>query len=637
MHRVILGWAFINARHRRHNRRKRRPQRFLIPENDLNLPRSATPPASPATSRWREAGVVLALLILVALPRLVRLTADPPRDMQEDVLFDEGGWAHNARQRVLFGQWVMDENNAPLIAAPLYTVTLAGVYKLLGTGVTETRLLAAVSGVLTCLLFYGIVRRWTDPGRAAAATVALGCSYFMLSHNRVSFTESFQLLFVLGTMGGILLAESRPVWGLAGGLSFGAAMLAKPSAVVILPAAVAYGIIRFWESPSGERRSLLQGAGFFAVGTLAILLVVGMLVVYPHREWIERQGEISFATVYGSSVDVRGRLVFLGWDRLGLSLNGFFRQTAIPLFAVILLAASRLGRTQRERMSRLELLSWLWLGIGLLLLASQLYQPDRRFLILLPPALYLALSALAERGAPLPTEAELRDAGPLRRMVIGGLVAGLAGLYLGPLIDDPVRRILAKLPIPILGRLTEMEARMLVWNLAAVAGAGLLAVWPGVAPRRRLRVPVAPLLIAFFVLEPLRFGWALTHPKYTVIEASRFLDELERRLPPGRHSIGGGMANTLALESRLFAFVQRVLNDRSITNSDALARFAPEFAVVTRPLPLHDPIESLHREEAARGLQPCRRFDLWPDRTGQPRWLAMIYARPGACPSPESR
>ena len=69
-----------------------------------------TPPRPPLLRRRRHDLLALALVLLVALlPRIVELGADPPARVLGAFLSDEGWWAQNARQRVLFGEWVMDE------------------------------------------------------------------------------------------------------------------------------------------------------------------------------------------------------------------------------------------------------------------------------------------------------------------------------------------------------------------------------------------------------------------------------------------------------------------------------------------------------------------------------------------------
>jgi hypothetical protein len=60
-------------------------------------------------------GALLVLFFTGAL-RVVALDADPPPSMSSDIASDEAWWAHNARNRTLFGKWVLDDFNQGLFA-----------------------------------------------------------------------------------------------------------------------------------------------------------------------------------------------------------------------------------------------------------------------------------------------------------------------------------------------------------------------------------------------------------------------------------------------------------------------------------------------------------------------------------------
>ncbi len=125
------------------------------------------------------------MLAVALLPRLLFLGADPPQDMHEHFFTDEAWWAHNARNHALFGRWIMDDHNPPLYGAPLYTAVLRGVYGLLGTGLVPTRLLAALSGALACVVLYLGLRLRHPRSEALAPALLLAGSYFAISHGRV--------------------------------------------------------------------------------------------------------------------------------------------------------------------------------------------------------------------------------------------------------------------------------------------------------------------------------------------------------------------------------------------------------------------------------------------------------------------
>ena len=286
----------------------------------------------------------------------------------------------------------------------------------------------------------------------------------------------------------------------------------------------------------------------------------------------------------------------------------------IPIFAVALLCAARLGRVRREADEPMELLCWVWLAVGLVALGAQKYQPDRRFLVLMPPIAFLAVTACRAGGIQLPTRDTLKEAGLRRRIGIGALLGGLAGLYLASEIAD------------------SREGKTLGWNLAILAGAIVLGWGWRWLPRRSFRLPVALFLVAFLLTEPMRFGWALLHPTYTVIDASRTIAQYESRLPPGRHAIRGAMNRNLALETHLFAFFERDLPEGWVRdNRDSLTRYNQEFSLIVLPYSMRANYPRSLKPETERGHVPCREFDLWPDRKGRPQFFIGFQAVPGAC------
>ncbi|MCG8463015.1 MAG: glycosyltransferase family 39 protein, partial [Holophagales bacterium] len=159
-------------------------------------PTERLPGEAAAAKRHREILVGAGLAAFLVAQRSLFLGADPPTDFHYHFLTDEGGWAHNARLRELFGVWRLDDDAVPLHGAFLYTLALRGIYALFGVGLVQTRLLAVAGGLLTCALLYLFVRRQRSWPTAAVATLLFGASSFVSAHHRVAFVESFQLPFV---------------------------------------------------------------------------------------------------------------------------------------------------------------------------------------------------------------------------------------------------------------------------------------------------------------------------------------------------------------------------------------------------------------------------------------------------------
>jgi hypothetical protein len=583
-------------------------------------------------TRRAEIGFLLALLVIVLVPRLVRLSADPPLDFQTGYQPDEGAWAHNARQHVLFGRWVMEQHNPGLFAAPLYSVALAGVYRLAGVGLLQTRLLSVIAGTLTCLILYGLLRAERTPRESVPPVLLLGGSYFMLSNNRVGFTESLQLVLIITSCLALLRAARSPWWGALSGVFFIASLLAKPSAIVLAPIFLGFWILHrvFARRDDGLPRFSFRAVGWFALGAGVTSLILVLALVRPNWESIQQQLTISSRNVYGAeAVEDRPRLVLFGWEGLGMTLNLFWDQCEVLLLAAGALLVARLGKALPRRPDLVELLCWSWVLVGMLFLASQRYQPDRRFLFLLPPIAVLAWQAASEGALRVPAREEWRGPGAdWRSMLLGALLGATVAFYAYPGLN---RRILPALALsPILPLQT--------WAGGWVVTAGLvLGTVVGPVARRLLphsshRLPTGLFVILFLLTDPLRFGMYIARPSYGGWDAARVLSQVTQDWSPTDRVVVGNSAYTLALETELFAFnIRRREETGDYENLDGWNRFHPAIAVVTawRGRPVQDQLQlPIVQGIRVHGMVLCREVPLRYDSQRRPVRVARYYVRP---------
>lgn len=583
-------------------------------------------------SRLPEALVAGGLLLLALVPRLLFLSADPPQDMHEHFLTDEAWWAHNARNHALFGRWILDDHNPPLYGAPLFTWTLRGVYALTGTGLVPTRLLAAVSGALTCAALYVGLRRRQPRREALLPALFLTLGYFMLSYNRVGLVESFQLCLATVCLLCLRLAVERPAWGLPSGAALVLALMAKPTAIAIVPAVPIFWALHGWrarQDPAVPPWSWRHPAAFL----LGAGVVGGTVLVawfWPHRAAVLAQMAVSRSvtfTDFGSS-----RVELFGLPLLGIRRSGFVRQGAVLLLLLPLLLLARAGRRHGPPPGLTELLGWAWLASGLLVLLPQVYQVDRRFLILAPAVAILAGAALAPGGIALPGRAPGR-AGWVLSAVGGLLLGGLLGLLALPWLSSGLRSVVTWAGAPAL---TVTRADTLAWHAAAFAGtaAGLWVARRGPVGPPRLRA--LAVILVFLVAEPGRFALVLARPTFTIASTSDSLAAFTRDWPADRRVIVGLTADAFAANTTLFPFVIRV-RAHSALNVDGWRRFHPSMLVVLeRPdRGRTDVATASMREAEARGFRRWRRFPIWPDPEGRPRYEALFLVDSvacGACP-----
>ncbi|MGH7702136.1 MAG: hypothetical protein ACREMO_03530, partial [Gemmatimonadales bacterium] len=547
-----------------------------------------------------------ALLVLVLLPRVLALGADPPADFHFHFLDDEGWWAHNAYLHARFGRWVMDDLNPSLFAAPAYTVVLAGVYRAFGIGLAQTRLLSGLSGFLTCLLLYVLLRTRLSPGRALVPALSLGLSYFMLSNNRVGFTESFQLLLITASFAAIVHSARHSGWAVTGGVCFVLALLAKPSAIAMAPVFVGFWAAHFlfarrlgFAVPFSFRSPVL-----FSLAALGTLLSVAILLVLPNWDAVKAALAVNLRMAYAGTGDAR--ILLFGWEGLGLVVNGFFIQSAVLLLAVVLVAIGRLAGTIRTPPDLTELFSWVWLVGTLLFLAAQRYQPDRRFLLLMPPVAIVASLALRE-GVYLPARGTLSgDLAWWRRALIGGLIGGFVGIF----------------AVPVLGKLgviatagvgwSQAEATM-VWTTCVLVGIVTMPAACALLPQEPRRLAGAWLWVLFLVYDPGRFLVYTTHLTYTFRDASRALASLSAAWKPAEQVMTGKFADSFALDTKIFSFtIRRWPFNQSYANVDGWERFRPSIVLVETSDKSPEDLVEIRQ----RGFLAYREFKLWPDRHG---------------------
>jgi hypothetical protein len=377
-------------------------------------------------------------------------------------------------------------------------------------------------------------------------------------------------------------------------------------------------------------RFSFQAVAWFALGAGLTSLIVVLALVRPNWESILQQLTISSRNVFGAeAVEDRPRLVLFGWERLGMTLNLFWSQCAVLLVAVGALLVARLGKALPRRPDLVELLCWSWILVGLLFLAFQRYQPDRRFLFLLPPIAVLAWQAASDGALRVPAREEWRGPGAdWRSMLLGALVGAAVAFYAYPGLN---RKLLPSLAL-------SQTLPLQTWAGGWVVTAGLvLGVVVGPVVRRLLphsshRLPTVLFVVLFLFTDPVRFGAYIARPSYGGRDAARALSQVTKDWSPTDRVVVGNSAYTLALETKLFAFnIRRREETGDYENLDGWTRFHPAIAIVTawRGRPVQDPLQlPIVKGIRAHGMLLCREVPLGYDSKRRPARMARYYVRP---------
>jgi 4-amino-4-deoxy-L-arabinose transferase-like glycosyltransferase len=350
-------------------------------------------PVSAFKSRGLLCGISFVLLAGLML-RLIHLDADPPFWLEKDFVSDEGWWVHNSRNKVLFNRWFLDDFNT-FYSAPVFVGLEFVVMKLLGVDFWSIRLVPALSGWLTVLVFYGVLRQIMSPRGSLLAAAFLALNHVHVLYSRVAFVESTMLLFFMLTLYLWYLGRTRPLAFLFAGLGLGIMLATKVTSFYLLPIFFLLGAL---DRVRGQMKASAIKA--ICVGMLGILIPLGLLIVATGADdWWHVNFALG-AEQLGQTFSIAGRVTALGTflqnPVFGLSPVIF----ALSALAVYKLLPEMRGCEWRQMPNRLTDPQALALSIiigNALPIFGLLHFNPRRFLVFLPAMAILAAEFLDRR------------------------------------------------------------------------------------------------------------------------------------------------------------------------------------------------------------------------------------------------
>ena len=428
----------------------------------------------------------MAVIVLLAalLLRVVSLDTDPSVLISRDVITDEGWWAHNARNAVLFGQWQVDDNNLGLYSASLYNVLVYFSFEVFGVTYASMRMLSALAGWLTVVLAFLLIRREVSARAALFASMLLGFSNLHIIYSRTAFVESTMVFFLALALWFWALRNQHRVFAMMSGIAFALILVTKITAIYFLPGLILVIAAALIRRSVGRQEALLFGSGLSIVGAVYFFL----FVVPNFGDWLQ----LNLAN--GSGAEWPSGPAGLINSTLKLLGSSFYAKvpmiTAFTLLSLglFVVSASANGLTKAVRDAKeMEATSAALLVGYLFSLSFTVYQPERRFL----PALFLMVvlsSFLLEKGW---TAIESLAQADYQMGAVGWFTV----LFLLPAIG-------------ILHLRLHFDSAPLEWLLKAIIIAGLIAIavslsrgrWPSRIKSNLLVASRLVLVLLFFVL-----------------------------------------------------------------------------------------------------------------------------------------
>ncbi len=592
---------------------------------------------SPAWSKW----VLLIIILGAFFLRFIALDADPPPSVGLHFTCDEGWWVHNARNQVLFGQWVMDEFNQSLLVSPTFCVAVAQAYSMFGVSLASSRIVPALSGFLALLFFIGILRRSNPGNTLIPAALLMGWGFGFVAMNRIAYVDSTAFCFL---MLGWWLLESfhNRVWGVfLAGMAAALAFVTKSYTASVAPvflliwlSRVLTGLTRVKPGLSGKisrrgplKKHVVDGL-LFVAGIAAVMMFWYRIIYMPFQDqfqimyhlWQDGNipGSISEAARNLPSFIIRSKpgeiypARFFNLNMVLILLAGWrVIQLLTPEFSSVRKAITAMPRMDREML--------IWLVVTLCCIAPLTAKPFRRYLFLYPPLIILASRTLLPVTISAASRGYSRILAVIRTMIFAGIPTLLAGpglisliIYSGTQTAGP-------------GKVHSVITVFL--GLAAIFGIFAAAAFMTRLPRRRLpAIPLAAVLVLILLFEGIAHGNAWSHRSYSL---SRTSQRLGATVFSEDTVVLGGLADTLCLETKAQALAiwgrqeaPRVLNENPVE------RFNPDYIIILKEL---DGIPWGFEERYYRYIFPenfVETLNLLPDGRGGFRVKADIYRAP---------
>jgi len=478
--------------------------------------------------------LILGVLIFLCGLHLIHISADPPANLSWSggLFFDEGALAHNARNKVLFGEWKLDEWN-DFYYSPILTYIKWIVFAVFGVGLVQLRF---VPIVFSCLALWGLylaLKVSLERSTAILSVFLLGFNYVYLMYNRLGLTEIPLLFFAVLTLylwqlGLHAKSLKYGIWYMFfAGVSCFTVYIFKALLIYFLPVPlVTLVFLWLFSEKKSERKRLVILTGCFIAGMTITLVLWLILFYYPNYEPIHQAG--AFVKMLG----------------LPHSTQDFFENVfRTPFFSIFLrtpiivilsfgylLYPVYLVFHKRSRLEPLDIFVSLWFLAHIFFFIGYSYRPTRYYIPIIPP-----MSILAARG--------IMKIGQVRKIHLPDkktsfwfwgfwVFSWLVGWILWAYVFIPLFYRYGAIPYITVPRL-RLSTNLLLGALLSLTITGFMAWWSrryrgntfSIAHRIGLGVAVIILFISVSINDIQFYRWAST-PQYVIRDTSKELGSL---------------------------------------------------------------------------------------------------------------
>lgn len=344
--------------------------------------------------KTKNLNTVLLIIFLLAVfsLRFIHISADPPSTLSTSMGYigDPGGYAFNARNKIILGQGEIDQWNLRHISPLPHYITFL-FFSIFGPGIASMNLVPIFFSCLILALTFILLRKILGQKYALMGTFLLGINYQFLMFSRIGVRVMPMLFFLLLAIHFLGRKKLHYLFIFLAGISCFISFSVKGTALQFIPSiAIGLALYSFIQHNLSLRKTIPPLILFFMGITFTVFIWL-VFYYFPHKEMFLAYGgdNISWLTPNG----------FLD------ALNNFWKRPLfffqeMPIVTILstlyILLMSFKAFVSSQKISVLEWICFFWIISNSLYFSVIYYHAARHFIALVPPLIFLSLYLLRD-------------------------------------------------------------------------------------------------------------------------------------------------------------------------------------------------------------------------------------------------
>lgn len=340
--------------------------------------------------------IAILFIISITILKFVHLDADPPPFMTVAEFGDPAQYAYNARNKVLFGKWEIDEKwNLMWLTIIPHSFTYIS-FSIFGVSYKSMNLVPIFFSFLILIICYLILKETSDEKIALLGTVFFGTNFLFFLYSRIADRVPemlfFSLLSIYFWLKGL---KGSKLFLFLSGFSLWLSYNSKPKILYFIPIFFFAHFLELIRRKESLKEVFSKSLLLFSGLVLAILIWLPFIYL-PHYEIYQRFGSYNQRILFAGFPDL-SKILFYWYSRALFSIHSTLSLFGI-FFTFILFYLVRDYFQRKDEISPLEVMSICWVGIGYSAHSILFWRPLRYYLDFLFPMGFIFMGFIWRMG-----------------------------------------------------------------------------------------------------------------------------------------------------------------------------------------------------------------------------------------------